>query len=312
MSSLAPPRRASTPERLKKPASSSRPAPLKKTATPPSLPAAKNNPRLGGASSPSGTGTPSSSDRLQARGSTYTQKPKPSALAAARAQRSDPESLSPHSSSGDKGARRLPRGGRAGSGDGTEADSVPAEGGLSIDVNSESAQPEVDDDEPFVPEEEEEGPSTQGDHLMMAKAKMRRQTSMNSPGVDSPHSPVRAPPCTPPRLKSPPPPELPAGIPTHLRTVEEDPLVAHARPRLVCLRAAVCGPLGGRNILAAGHGMRALFLRAQRQEMLSLHYPPRLGCVRHPGLGVEASGPYACLCKGRLHVWPWPLCACPG
>ena len=46
----------------------------------------------------------------------------------------------------------------------------------------------------FVPEEEEgsaewrEG-QTQGDHLMMAKSKMRRQRGVGSPGLDSPSNP---------------------------------------------------------------------------------------------------------------------------
>ena len=43
-----------------------------------------------------------------------------------------------------------------------------------------AAAPTEADDEPFVPEMEEEGPATQGDHLMFAKAKRQASSSGRS------------------------------------------------------------------------------------------------------------------------------------
>jgi hypothetical protein len=152
-------------------------------ATPPALPAARKT----GSASSSPAGTPSTSDRnLGVTGTQLLQKPKPSALAAQR--------LSAGHGSGSPQA--LPLSGdakRRPSGSGRARPSSEAPPQLAIEVASGA-----DEDEPFVPEEEEEGPSTQGDHLMMAKSKMRRQRSGNSPGLHSPNSPVRAtaaPPC---------------------------------------------------------------------------------------------------------------------
>lgn len=206
----------------------------------PSLPAARN-PRSG-ASSPSGTGTPSTSDRLRGTSASYTQKPKPSVLAARAAglRNSDPDTMSPQASpsGGDpsKNGKRQPgtKGGRGSS----ELAEAPPEANLSIDVNSEDTQQEVSnggDDEPFVPEEEEEGPSTQGDGLMEAKAKMRRQRSLNSPGLESPSSPVsaRTPPC-------------PALRVVRVSLAHADAYAAtRTRPRAVCRHpghGAIIGP----------------------------------------------------------------------
>ena len=159
-----------------------------------SLPAARKT----GSSSPATT--PSTSDRLQLRGTSasYTQKPKPSALAARNAGlRADPDALSPQNSptssaSGEAGSRRTAGRSRLAPKGAAEAEgqAEQTEAPLSIDVGAGAAA-DGGDDEPFVPEEEEEGPSTQGDHLMMAKAKMRRQRGVGSPGIDSPGSPVR-------------------------------------------------------------------------------------------------------------------------
>ena len=87
-----------------------------------------------------------------------------------------------------KGKRAAARGRAAGGGGGGDGEAPPNSAALSIEVGEAAA---AGDDE-FVPEEEEEGPATQGDHLMMAKAKMRRQRGIGSPGLDSPGSPVRA------------------------------------------------------------------------------------------------------------------------
>ena len=150
--------------------------------------------------------SPATSDR-NATKSVYTQKPKPSALAGRL--RHDPDGPSPQPSpsggstassegGGGKAAKRGPMRAKAGA---AEAD-APAESpiGLTVDTgttdsagsagrgDSDEFVPEPDE-EPFVPEEEEEGPSTQGDHLMMAKSKMRRQRGLNSPGLDSPTNP---------------------------------------------------------------------------------------------------------------------------
>jgi hypothetical protein len=67
----------------------------------------------------------------------------------------------------------------------------PAAAGSQLTVAIGGAEPE---DDAFVPEEEEQGAEwregvTQGDHLMMAKSKMRRQRSVGSPGLDSPSNP---------------------------------------------------------------------------------------------------------------------------
>ena len=81
-----------------------------------------------------------------------------------------------------------------------EADS-PTESVLTVDTGvtedtSAAAQeefvPEPDEETPFVPEEEEEGPATQGDHLMMAKAKMRRQRGWAPPALTRPPTPSRS------------------------------------------------------------------------------------------------------------------------
>jgi len=165
--------------------------------TPPSLPAARKT----GSASSSPSGTPSTSDRLQLRGTAaYTQKPKPSALAgrvAARAaadERGESPQASP-STAGDASKGTRPSGrARAANGDASaDADGALPQAPLAIEVGESMAG---GDDEPFVPEEEEEGPSTQGDHLMMAKSKMRRQRGVGSPGVGSPGSPFAAMPPT--------------------------------------------------------------------------------------------------------------------
>ena len=146
--------------------------------------------------------SPTTSERQK----TYTQKPKPSALAGRL--RHDPDGPSPQpspsggsqrstasSEGGVKAAKRVPLRAKAGA---AEADS-PTESVLTVDTGvtedtsaaaaEEEFVPEPDEETPFVPEEEEEGPATQGDHLMMAKAKMRRQRGLGSPGVDSPTNP---------------------------------------------------------------------------------------------------------------------------
>lgn len=219
--------------------------------------------RKTGSSSP--TGSPSASDRLQLQGTTasYTQKPKPSALAASRALRADRDALSPASSptSSEGSGRRAAsaaKGGKSKLAGDADAPLEHAEA-LSIDVG-EAAD---GDDEPFVPEEEEEGPATQGDHLMMAKAKMRRQRSpgglgspclgspgvggMGSPGLDSPNTnPVRRSPVALARCRV--PPRAPSRVPSrasrpHSRTaltaggLRPSPFRHRCRPLAVLARA---------------------------------------------------------------------------
>mmetsp|Transcript_39748 Transcript_39748/g.105005 ORF Transcript_39748/g.105005 Transcript_39748/m.105005 type:complete len:176 (-) Transcript_39748:333-860(-) len=90
-----------------------------------------------------GSSPASSGDRtMKADGKAY-QKPKPSKSSSSSALRGDPDALAAKSSKGG-------------------SSTAPAEA-----------------DEPFVPEEEEEGSITQGDGLMMAKA--RRQKSFEPP-----------------------------------------------------------------------------------------------------------------------------------
>ena len=148
-------------------------------------------PKLPGARSASNSpsNTPSTSDRLQLNGKQtgYTQKPKPSQLLASRLAGLTNNGESPQNSP--SGGSELGKGGKSRAMRGVRGADSPAEApngaALSIDV-AEAA----DDDGEFVPEEEEEGPSTQGDHLMMAKAS--RQKGMRSPGMlgmDSPNSP---------------------------------------------------------------------------------------------------------------------------
>ena len=156
-----------------------------------------------GASTPAGS--PAGSDRLKAAGaSSYTQKPKPSALRALRAEADSPQP-SPSGGESNKAAKRPPVAGRGRGGAAGDAE-APAEAsqGLAIDVNQQPEEDEFVPDEeeaPFVPEEDVQGSVTQGDNLMFAKARMRRQ--LGGPG--SPASLLPG---------SPPPSSLPGQLPS--------------------------------------------------------------------------------------------------
>lgn len=155
-----------------------------------------------GSSTPAGS--PAGSDRL--KGATgFTQKPKPSALRALRAGADDSPQPSPlGGESSNKAAKRPPVAGRARGSAGAEAD-APAEAsqGLTIDASQPPEDEFVPDEEeqPFVPEEDVQGSVTQGDNLMFAKARMRRQ-------VGGPGSPASLLP------GSPPPGALPGQLPS--------------------------------------------------------------------------------------------------
>lgn len=143
-------------------------------------------------------GSPAGSDRLKLQGSGY-QKPKPSALAS-RAMRADADALSTPQPS-NKAAKRPV-------GAGADAEVTAEVAGLTVQVadgprcggSSDNAgasgdggeDPFVPDEEeePFVPEEDVQGSVTQGDNLMFAKARMRRQLGgPNSPAGLLPGSP---------------------------------------------------------------------------------------------------------------------------
>ena len=147
--------------------------------------------RKTGSSSP--TSTPSTSDRPQRSGS--YQKPKPSALAAMRAASSDGGSPQNSPNGGDAIRGKKAMRARASNGSEMLEGEPPATPGSNLVIEVGSANNGADDDV-FVPEEEESGAEwsqygTQGDALMAAKALRKGKKGINSPGLDSPASPVR-------------------------------------------------------------------------------------------------------------------------
>ena len=133
-----------------------------------------------------------STDRMQCRGTGFSQKAKGSA---SKPLRPTHDALLPGGAAAGTAAARRSAPGRAAGGARADASEAPTERSTesptespaesttdSFDAQAEPAQLAVDvEEEEFVPEEEEEGPSTQGDHLMMRKAKMGRQVG-RSPG----------------------------------------------------------------------------------------------------------------------------------
>ena len=119
--------------------------------------------------------------------------PRVAAINAAGSRKSTPGS-SPASSGERQGAARQkpkPSGAKSATKKASEAGVLAsAKGALaSHSTGAAAAKAEKLDDEPFVPEEEEEGPTTQGDGLMMAKA--RRQKSLD--GQQGAELPIPAP-----------------------------------------------------------------------------------------------------------------------